>query len=182
MPTKRALWKADDDVLPDFLENSPFLPVWNHDEPRRSARPKPTSIVQVLKSKPARLVYSVFLLLLVLTYSRRAHIYDRLTGPSCYFREPVVPDDDWKLADVNWSQYAYALYATDVEYLCNALMIFESLQQLGSKADRLLLYSDSLDTGDEETGEGRLLAKARDKLGVNLKPVKVLHEKSADCE
>lgn len=182
MSTKRKLFKADEDILPDFLANSPFLPVWNDTQPKRPARPKRPSIAQVLKSKPARLVYGVLLLLIVLSWLRSAHLYQRLTGPSCYFRDPVVPDDAWKTADVDWTQYAYVLYATDADYLCNAVMIFDSLQQLGNKADRLLLYADTLDISNVESREGRQLVKARDELGVNLKPVKVLHQKSAACE
>lgn len=184
MPTKRALWKTDEDVLPDFLEDSPFLPVWNDDGSRKTARPKPASIAQLLRSKPARLAYALILSLLALSWLRRVHLYERLTGPSCYFRDPVVPDglDSESGADLDWSQYAYALYATDIEYLCNAVMIFDSLVTYGSKADRLLLYADTIDISDEGTREGRLLANARDELGVILKPVKVLHEKSADCK
>lgn len=183
MPTKLGLRKADEDLLPDFLENSPFLPVWNDAEPTRTARPKPASFAQVLRSKPARLAYGLILLLFVLSWLHRVHLYERLTGPSCYFRDPVVPDVYyWKSPDLDWTQYAYALYATDIEYLCNAVMIFDSLELYGSKADRLLLYADTLDISDEGTREGRLLAKARDELGVNLQPVKVLHEKSADCK
>lgn len=183
MPTKLGLRKADEDVLPDFLEDSPFLPVWNDDGPRRAARPKPASIAQVLRSKPARLAYCLVLLLLSLSWLRSVHLYERLTGPSCYFRDPVVPDVSyWKSTDLDWTRYAYALYATDVEYLCNAVMIFDSLELYGSRADRLLLYADTLDVSDEGAREGRLLAKARDELGVKLQAVKVLHEESADCE
>ncbi|KAL1875383.1 hypothetical protein Daus18300_003122 [Diaporthe australafricana] len=58
-------------------------------------------------------------------------------------------------------------------------MIFEDLLQYGSKAGRLLLYADTLEINDGESREEKLLAKARDELGVNLQPVKVLHEKSA---
>ena len=182
MPNKRVQWKAEDEILPDFLEDSLFLPVWDYTEPKRSARPRPASLAEILISKPARLAYGVLLLLVILSGFHRAHLYDRVMGPSCYFRDPVVPDASWRLVGVDWSQYAYALYATDAEYLCNAVTIFDSLQQHGSKADRLLLYADTLDTSDEDTREGRLLAKARDELGVNTQPVKVLHQKNADCE
>lgn len=182
MPAKRVSWKVDDEILPEFLEDSPFLPVWEYAEPTKSARPRPASLSQMLKSKPARLAYSVFLLLVIISGLRRAHVWDRLTGSSCYFRDPVVPDENWKLVGVDWSQYAYALYATDAEYLCNAVTMFDSLEQHGSKADRVLLYADTLDISDEDTREKRLLAKARDELGVITKPVKVMHEKSADCE
>lgn len=183
MPTKPRLRKADEDVLPDFLEDSPFLPVWNHDEPRRKPRPKPASFFQMLNSKPARLGYGLVLLLFILSWLRGVHLYERLMGPSCYFQDPVVPDVDyWKLPDLDWTQYAYALYATDVEYLCNAVMIFDSLEMYGSRADRLLLYADALGISDKDTQEGMLLAKARDELGVKMQPVKVLHQETAACK
>ncbi|ROV92263.1 hypothetical protein VSDG_07299 [Cytospora chrysosperma] len=180
MPTKPRLRKFDEDELPDFLEDSPFLPVWDHDEPRRSSRPKTAGIAQVLKSKPARLSYGLVILLFVLSWLHSVHFYDRLTGPSCYFRDPVVPDASYRNSpDLDWTQYAYALYATDVEYLCNAVTIFDTLERYGNKADRLLLYADTLGVSGEDSREGKLLSKARDELGVNLQPVKVLHEETA---
>lgn len=175
--------KVDDDVLPDFLEDSPFLPVWNNYEPKKAVRPKRVNITQVLKSKPARLAYGVVFFLFILMKLRAAHVYERITGPSCYFRNPVAPDPDpyWRTADVDWSQFAYSLYATDVEYLCSAVVVFASLQQYNSRADRLLLYADTMSL-DENSEEGKLLLRARDDLGVKLQPVKVLHEKKAACE
>ncbi|KAI3397224.1 hypothetical protein diail_11103 [Diaporthe ilicicola] len=179
MPAKRGKGKFDEDLLPDFLEDSPFLPVWNEKEYKRAARPQAASTAQLLRSKPARLTYGVLLFIFTIIWLRKARVYERLTGPSCYFRDPVAPHDSWKSARTNWDEYAYSLYATDAENLCNAVMIFDDLQQYGSKAGRLLLYADTLDMNDGETREGRLLAKARDELGVNTQPVKVLHQESA---
>ncbi|KAK2615595.1 hypothetical protein N8I77_002339 [Diaporthe amygdali] len=179
MSSKRREWKVDEDVLPDFLEDSPFLPIWNDNESKRASRPKPPSTAQLLRSKPARLTYAVLLVLLTILWLRSIHVYERLTGPSCYFRDPLTPKDYQRPASTDWSQYAYSLYATDAEYLCNALMIFDDLNQYGSKAGKLLLYADSMDINNSDTREGRLLAKARDELGVNLQPVEVLHEESA---
>ncbi|KAG8168778.1 hypothetical protein KVR01_001527 [Diaporthe batatas] len=178
MPAKRESRKFDDEDLPEFLENSPFLPVWNESAARKAAAPRAASNTELLRSKPARLAYGVLLLTCILLWLRSVHIYDRLTGPSCYFRTPVAPDDDWR-ATRDWSKYAYSLYATDKEYLCNAVMIFDDLSQYGSKAERLLLYADTMDANDGDSPEGRLLAKARDELGVKLQPVKVLHQESA---
>lgn len=183
MSMRKGKAKADDDVLPDFLEDSPFLPVWKHYEPSKAAKPKPASFAQVLRSRPARLAYAVLFFFFVILKLRSAHVYERLTGPSCYFGDPVVPDPDpyWRTAEVDWSQFAYSLYATDVEYLCSALIIFASLQQFGSRADRLLLHADTMSL-DADTVEGRLLSRARDDFGVKLRPVKVWHEKKAACE
>ncbi|KXS97150.1 hypothetical protein AC578_3073 [Pseudocercospora eumusae] len=75
---------------------------------------------------------------------------------------------------IEWSQYAYCQYVTTTEYLCNSIMIFESLQRLGSKASRILLYPKEW-AQDSNTEEGRLLLKARDELGVVLKAIEVQH-------
>ncbi|THZ34429.1 hypothetical protein D6C88_10490, partial [Aureobasidium pullulans] len=36
---------------------------------------------------------------------------------------------------VDWSRFAYSQYVTEKNYLCNSLMIFETLHRLGSKAE-----------------------------------------------
>ena len=84
----------------------------------------------------------------------------------------------------NHSRYAYVQYATNSIYLCNALMLFESLHRLGSTANRLLLYpsymTDSIgEVGSKEAGEvtsddGSILRRARDLYGVKLKGVEVI--------
>lgn len=74
----------------------------------------------------------------------------------------------------DWSQYAYCQYVTNEEYLCNSLMIFESLMRLKAKAERLMLYPGEWIVGDN-SGPGRLLAKARDAYGVRLMPIHVQH-------
>lgn len=78
---------------------------------------------------------------------------------------------------VDWSRFAYVQYATNTIYLCNAVMMFESLHRLKSKADRLLLYPSWMTPlpggkGIQEE-EGRLLRKARDGYGVKLKAVEI---------
>lgn len=56
-------------------------------------------------------------------------------------------------------------------------MIFEALQRLGSKADRLLMYPhDFLLSEDDSSPEARLLRFARDKYAVKLKPVAVMRK------
>lgn len=42
--------------------------------------------------------------------------------------------------DVDWSQYAYVQYATNQNYLCNNIMIFEQLRALDTNAERVLIY------------------------------------------
>ncbi|KUJ13237.1 nucleotide-diphospho-sugar transferase [Mollisia scopiformis] len=178
--------QVEESDLPDFLHNSPFLPISDgvaYSYPKAVPQPKPT-LRQLLKSKPVRASIATFFGLLIFLYLRSrfrsAHVLNRLTGPSCYFTTPQIPNESYLTQDVDWSQFAYALYATNVEYLCNAVMLFESLHRLGTRAERLLMYPETyslLDTsGSVET---TLLLKARDEYSVKLQPVKVQHENTA---
>ena len=76
----------------------------------------------------------------------------------------------WKGTD--WSRFAYVQYVTNLPYLCNSVMLFESLHRLGCKADRLMMYPSKFSLDDDST-ESRLLTKARDDYKVNLKPVDI---------
>ncbi|KAK5999082.1 Glucose N-acetyltransferase 1 [Cladobotryum mycophilum] len=85
---------------------------------------------------------------------------------------------------IDWTRFAYFQYVTNDEYLCNSIMIFEALHQLGSKADRVLLYPfqmmvnpNSKEVNDDQT---RLLIKARDEYNVRLKPVTVQRKANED--
>ena len=75
---------------------------------------------------------------------------------------------------INWSRFAYSQYATSSAYLCSAVMVFETLQRLGSRADRILFYPEDWDTEvDSSTDrDSQLLVLARDEYGVQLIPVK----------
>jgi alpha-N-acetylglucosamine transferase len=75
-------------------------------------------------------------------------------------------------SNVDWSRYAYIQYITDSTYLCNSLMIFESLHRLGSKAERLMMYPDEWSTS-LESPDAELLRKARDQYNVRLQPVRI---------
>ncbi|ODV87716.1 glycosyltransferase family 8 protein [[Candida] arabinofermentans NRRL YB-2248] len=75
----------------------------------------------------------------------------------------------------NWHKLAYVQYATDIDYLCSAMINFEFLRSQ-TDADLVLLYSSSMNkktSGDES----KLLAKA-EKLGIILKPVSNLEFES----
>jgi hypothetical protein len=74
--------------------------------------------------------------------------------------------------NVEWSRYAYIQYVTDSTYLCNSLMIFESLHRLGSKAERLMMYPNEWSTS-LESPHAELLRKARDEHDVRLQPVQI---------
>lgn len=47
-------------------------------------------------------------------------------------------------ASVDWSRYAYTQYVTNKEYLCNSVMIFETLHRLKAKAERVMMYPDNM--------------------------------------
>lgn len=78
--------------------------------------------------------------------------------------------------DLDWSRYAYSLYATDSATLCHAVLIFDALARLGSKADRVLFYPDYWDTviSDPRDRDSQLLVIAQKKYNVNLLPIKLL--------
>lgn len=74
---------------------------------------------------------------------------------------------------INWSQYAYTQYVTDETYLCNSVMVFEALDRLGSRADRILFYPKDWDlvVSSEDDRLSQLLNLARDRYKVQLEPV-----------
>lgn len=77
---------------------------------------------------------------------------------------------------VDWSRVAYSQYATDSSTLCNAVMVFETLHRLNSKAERVLLYPRSWDVTVESATDrdSQLLNLARDYYNVKLEPVELL--------
>ncbi|GAB1207729.1 N-acetylglucosaminyltransferase [Aspergillus pseudonomiae] len=84
---------------------------------------------------------------------------------------PALPHINYDLVD--WSRYAYSQYATSSAYLCNALMVFEALQRLGSRAQRVLFFPEDWDVSveSERDRDSQLLAMARDKYNVMLIPI-----------
>lgn len=88
---------------------------------------------------------------------------------------PNIATPEVHRAAKDWSKYAYSQYATDQHYLCNSLMIFDSLQRLKSPADRLLFYPKTWDTDVSSSKDrtSQLLVLARDKYNVKLRPVEM---------
>lgn len=78
--------------------------------------------------------------------------------------------ETWKSTD--WSQFAYVQYVTNLPYLCNSVMLFESLHRLGCRPDRLMMYPSGFSLTDDSAAS-RLLRKARDEYRVVLKPIQV---------
>lgn len=75
-----------------------------------------------------------------------------------------------------WSNFAYSLYATDSATLCHALLVFDALARLGSKADRALFFPEHWDTEvtSSKDRDSQLLVLARDLYKVKLHPVRLL--------
>ncbi|KAJ8120592.1 hypothetical protein ONZ43_g2736 [Nemania bipapillata] len=92
----------------------------------------------------------------------------------------VPPFDD---TSIDWSRFAYTQYVTNKEYLCNSVMIFETLHRLKAKADRVMMYPDNMMDPTETSptsNEAKLLVKARDQYGVKLVPVSVQRRAGGD--
>ena len=88
---------------------------------------------------------------------------------------------------VDWSRFAYLQYVTNTPYLCNSLMLFEILDRLGCRAERLLMYPDHWTPGvvggvaqGQDSRESQLLARARDMFGVKLEAIKVVSKHGGD--
>lgn len=77
---------------------------------------------------------------------------------------------------IDWSLYAYSQYVTDDASMCNAFLIFESLDRLGSKAQRVLMYPEEWDAKDSDLSDrsAGLLAHAQRQYGVKLKRIQLL--------
>ncbi|KAK2592545.1 N-acetylglucosaminyltransferase [Conoideocrella luteorostrata] len=62
-------------------------------------------------------------------------------------------------------------------------MLFEILNRLGSRAERLMMYPSNMLPPDASTGnsdDARLLIKARDEYKVRLRPIQVQHRSGSD--
>ncbi|KAF2144950.1 glycosyltransferase family 8 protein [Aplosporella prunicola CBS 121167] len=97
----------------------------------------------------------------------------------------LTPSTLQVLADttvVDWSQFAYIQYVTNLAYLCNSVMIFESISRFGSHADKLMMYPHEWSlSSDDNSDESRLLRKARDKYHVRLVPITVQRSSGQDA-
>ena len=87
-------------------------------------------------------------------------------------------------SDVDWSRYAYVQYVTELPYLCNTLMLLATLDKLGCRGDRLLLYTNAwtedLKRKQPQTEAGRLLSLAASKYHAKLQPISVIARYNGD--
>lgn len=135
-------------------------------------------LYQVLSSKRLRTTLLSLLIILVLSLSLVYLWNDALL---LGFSAPNSQID----RGVNWSRFAYTQYATTPDYLCNSVMLFESLRRLNSNASRLLMYPSHIHIAQGqgvESFESRLLRKARDEYNVILKAVQVQRMVGAERE
>lgn len=175
--------------LPDFLQNSPYLPILNFDidepPPPKAARP---SIAQILRSRPVRtaipiVICGLIILLLLPHGTRKAkELHLQYKTPACLKQAPVVVEPlTGNETAIEWDKYAYITYATSKDHLCNALMMFESLNTLRSKAKRVLIYPQLWkdEWVEDVNGKGmeiitQMLIQARDDYKVELRNVEIL--------
>lgn len=151
------------------------------------------SVGQILMSKRVR--YTAISVTVIGLFFLAFRNYDRLpsieslrggsaasaAGSNSNCLPAVVPS--FEDAQVNWSRYAYTQYVTNAAYLCNSVMIFETLFRLKSKADRVMMYPEKMmDPAETNPGseEARLLVKARDEYKVKLVPVGVQRRAGGD--
>ena len=115
-------------------------------------------------------------LVFIQTRSIVSELYSKTRNP-----HHAVPSH-WKGQDaVDWSRFAYSQYATNEAYLCNSVMIFETLHRLQSKADRFLMYPLDFSVDENDNGtQSRLLRKARDEYNAKLVPVELQTSKAGD--
>ncbi|CZR39384.1 hypothetical protein FPRO06_03011 [Fusarium proliferatum] len=83
--------------------------------------------------------------------------------------------------EVDWSRFAYTQYVTNSDYLCNSVMLFESLHRFSSRADRVMMYpSHMFEANNGSSVDTQLLIKARDEYRVKLVPITVQHKDNKD--
>ncbi|KAM5345885.1 hypothetical protein ACJ41O_011746 [Fusarium nematophilum] len=109
---------------------------------------------------------------------------DDQKGDSSDGSEKVIGEqEDAGDDEVDWSRFAYVQYVTNEDYLCNSVMIFETLYRLGSKADRVMMYPGWMlrpDAQESKSHPGRLLIRARDEYNVKLQPIQIQHRDGSD--
>lgn len=151
------------------------------------ARRLKPNLSQIFRSKQLRIIGVAISILVTTAYfffwgPRMRFNFDYLGAVHPPNAEPVAECAE-KMVD--WSRFAYTQYITNTEYLCNSVMLFETLHRLGSKADRLMMYPARMHPDPDPTStstESRLLLKAQNDYGVKLMPIEVQHRSGGDCK
>jgi alpha-N-acetylglucosamine transferase len=124
--------------------------------------------------RPVAVTLSIAILLYLLVATHRGDASRHLVWPSQGRLSETTSHHD-----IDWSNFAYVQYATNSDYLCNSVMIFETLNRLGTRADKVLMYDSTMVTGDLDSAksyDAQLLKKARDEYKVHLQPIQVQHK------
>jgi hypothetical protein len=190
--------------LPTFLENSPFFIPFTSDAEwhARNATPKP-SLAQLLRSKNAQALLGFLIGAFLFWYlmPRKGDIsYEALGkwgllhggGAQCLYDRKAhvaIPDpttrDGKEFEALDWEKLAYVTYVTHTDVLCNAVMLFESLNSFGSKGKRVMLIPDTEEFNTENYGSRsaqedatvkRLLRQAETEYGVRLVRVRIVRK------
>ena len=92
-----------------------------------------------------------------------------------------MSDDILSSLPIDWSQFAYTQYVTDLDYLCNAIMLFNLLNRYRSEPERVLMYPEHFHR-DDGSKEAQLLRMAQEKYKVKLQPISIVHMPGRDCK
>ncbi|GJD00232.1 glucose N-acetyltransferase [Colletotrichum higginsianum] len=77
-------------------------------------------------------------------------------------------------------RFAYVQYATDIDYLCNAVMNFHRLSRFGAKHDQVLIFPDKWTAG--ESREAKAINKIKEELpDLVLRPFGLLVTNKGDA-
>jgi hypothetical protein len=99
--------------------------------------------------------------------------------------DPQSEEVKKRLEALDWEKLGYVTYVTDKDVLCNAVMLFESLYRLGSRAQRIMMIPDTEEFKTQEYSSRsamedemvkRLLGVAEREYGVELVRVRVVRK------
>ena len=125
----------------------------------------------MIRSIRHRLIAIIALVLLITLFGKTLLLLNTRRGSIKSFYPPS-PLSNETVDAVDWTKYAYVQHATTQLQLCKSVMLFETLNRLGCKAGRLLMYPSEF-SPDGESAASRLLKKARDEFKTTLKPIEV---------
>jgi hypothetical protein len=137
------------------------------------------NVNQILRSKRVRVLGTALAMIfaIICVFRNRHEVHQYASFGSLSVPPATCVEDN----NVDWSRFAYVQYVTDEAYLCNSVMLFEILNRLGSKADRLIMYPNAIDLSSESSGS-RLLKKAQTEYAVKLIPIEIQHRSDGDCK
>ncbi|KAF2463684.1 nucleotide-diphospho-sugar transferase [Lindgomyces ingoldianus] len=185
-------------MLPQWISRHSYSPVLSSDDSEAPLKPSMNWTNWLAPRRVRTALVLALLLALVFVVSRFSTLPERLHGfvptnnqtstpfmqqeqCNCSSPEPEPVNTATEPA-VRWSDFAYVQYVTNENYLCNSLMILESLHRLGAKADRMMMYPEHWqpDNGSDASYPNKLLAQAKDLYGTKLVPIKVKKVENSD--